>query len=65
MEVAVDRVEVVPDPERIEAEPIREQRVLAQRLPGGVLGPEIDAEMHGCGSSIYIFSRARLARWPS
>jgi len=30
MKVAVDRVEVVPHPKRVEPEPVREQRVLAQ-----------------------------------
>ena len=55
MQVAVDRVEVVPDPERIESEPVHEQRVLAEPLPGRVLGPEVDAELEG-------HDGARLAR---
>src|SRR5207245_8159019 len=47
MRVAVDRVEVVPDPEGIEPQPVGLKRALAERSPGGVLGPEVDAEMHG------------------
>src|SRR6266576_112787 len=56
VEIAVDRIEVVPYPKRIEPEPIREQRVIAQGFPRRVLWPEVDAEMDGHGHPVSTLS---------
>src|SRR5207237_10283347 len=70
MEIPIDRVEVVPHPERLEPEPVHEERVLAQRLPRGVLRPEVDSELHGQAHPVSTLSpcsapRAALFRFSS
>src|SRR5256885_10197901 len=56
VEIAVDRIEVVPHPERIEPESVRKQRVIAQGFPRRVLWPEVDAEMDGHGHPVSTLS---------
>ena len=48
--VADDRVEVVPGPERVVAQPIDERTRVAERVPVGVLRPEEGAELHASDS---------------
>src|SRR5439155_19602100 len=62
MEIPIDRVEVVPHPERIEPEPVHEERVLAQRLPRGVLRPEVDSELHGQAHPVSTLSPCSASR---
>src|SRR5205814_7525383 len=48
--IAVERDEVIPRPDRIEAEPVDERDGLAELFPGRVLGRKVDAPMGSRGA---------------
>ena len=60
--VTGDRIEVVPDPQRVEPEAIREYRALAHARPGRVLRPEVDPKFHDLRSPVSTLSPCSAPR---